>query len=127
MPYRNLFIIRTALMTGVFLFSAVVFFGPRFGLLPEQDSNPMIGQMRYALWGVIALAVIGASLLRPRVESSPAAKQGTLLIIGWALGEMAALFGGALYMAGGGPTPLSLGLMTFVFTLVLLPIPRPRR
>lgn len=127
MPYRNLFIIRTALMTGVFLFAAVAFFGPRFGLLPEQDLNPMIGQLRYALWGAMAVAMVAALVLRSRVESARPEQQGTLLIIGWALGEMAALFGGAMYMAGGGSTLLSLGLLTFVFTLVLLPIPRPRR
>jgi hypothetical protein len=127
MPFRSLFIIRTALMTGVFLFAAVAFFGPRFGVMPQADLNPMIGQLRYALWGAMAVAMVAALLLRSRVESVRPEKQGALLIIGWALGEMAALFGSAMYMAGGGSTLLSLGLMTFVFTLVILPIPRPRR
>lgn len=127
MPYRNLFLIRTALMTGVFLFAAVAVFGPRFGVLPEVSLNEQVGALRYVFWAVIAAAAVGALVLRPRVESAPVASQGGLLIIGWALGEMAALLGGAMYMGGAGNTPLSLGLMTFVFTLVILPIPRPRR
>lgn len=127
MPLRNLFIIRTALMTGVFMFAGIAYFGPRFGMEPVLEFGEMAGNLRYVLWGLLALAVIGASMLRPRMEVAPPNQQAQYLIIGWALGEAAALFGVVMFMGGGGIGPLSLGLMTFVFTLVLLPIPRPRR
>lgn len=127
MPNRNLFLIRTALMTGVFLFAAVAYFGPRIGIAPQVEFGALAGNLRYVLWSFMALAVAGASLLRPRVESAAPERLAQYLIIGWALGEATALFGIVLYMGGAGVTPMSLGLMTFVFTLVLLPIPRPRR
>jgi hypothetical protein len=126
-PNRNLFLIRTALMTGVFLFAAVAYFGPRIGMNPQIDFSALEGNLRYVLWAFMAIAVAGASLLRPRVESAHPAKQAQYLIIGWALGEAAALFGIVMFMGGAGLTPMSLGLLTFVFTLVLLPIPRVRR
>jgi hypothetical protein len=127
MPQRNLFIIRTALMTGVFMFAAIAYFGPGLGMSPAFAFGEMASNLRFVLWGFLALAVIGTSLIRPRVELAPPSRQAQYLIIGWALGEAAALFGIVMYMGGGGIAPLSLGLMTFVFTLVLLPIPRPRR
>ena len=127
MPYRNLFIIRIALMTGVFLFAAVAFFGPRFGLVTDTQLPAAVEQLRYVLWGFVAVAVAGALLLRGKVEAAAPAKQAQYLIIGWALGEAAALFGIVQFMTSAGVASLGLGLMTFVFTLVLLPIPRPRR
>lgn len=127
MPYRNLFIIRTALMTGVFLFAAVAYFGPRFGLDPQLNLLNELSTLRYVLLAFIAAAVIGATLLRFRLESLPAQQRATLLIIGWALGEAAALFGIVLFMGSGETMLFVLGLISFVFTLAVLPIPRPRR
>jgi hypothetical protein len=127
MPHRNLFIIRIALMTGVFLFAAIAFFGPRFGLTPAVSLDADVALLRYVLWGFVAVAVVGSVLLKARVESAPPAKQSAYLIIGWALGEATALFGTVHFMTGGGTASLGLGLMAFVFTLVMLPIPAVRR
>lgn len=127
MPYRNLFIIRIALMTGVFLFAGIAYFGPRFGMAPALGLGESLEALRYALWGFLAIAVGGALLLRTKLEGAAPDRLSQYLIIGWALGESAALMGIVLYMGGAGLGPLSLGLMGFVSTLVLLPIPRPRR
>ncbi|HRN52474.1 MAG TPA: hypothetical protein PK788_03210 [Gemmatimonadaceae bacterium] len=127
MPYRNLFIIRIALMTGVFLFAGIAYFGPRFGMAPALGLGESLEALRYALWGFLAIAVGGALLLRTKLEGAAPDRLSQYLIIGWALGESAALMGIILYMGGAGLGPLSLGLMGFVSTLVLLPIPRPRR
>ncbi len=127
MPHRNLFIIRIALMTGVFLFAAIAFFGPRFGIAPDVSLGDAAGALRYVLWAFVATAVVGSLLLKTRVSAAPLAKQSGFLIIGWALGEMAALFGVVLYMGTAGTASLGLGLMAFVFTLVMLPIPAVRR
>jgi hypothetical protein len=127
MPYRNLFIIRTALMTGVFLFAGVAYFGPRFGMAMDTQFPAAVEQFRYVLWGFVAIAVAAALLLRSKVETAAPEKQAQFLIIGWAVGEAAALFGAVQYMTGAGIASLGLGLMSFVFTLVMLPIPRPRR
>jgi hypothetical protein len=127
MPHRNLFIIRIALMTGVFLFAAIAFFGPRLGLAPAVTLGDAAGALRYVLWSFVAIAVVGSTLLKTRVAAVAPAKQPAYLIIGWALGEMAALFGIVLYMGTAGIASMGLGLMAFVFTLVLLPIPAVRR
>jgi hypothetical protein len=127
MPQRNLFIIRIALMTGVFLFAAIAFFGPRFGVAPAVNIGDAGGSLRYVLWAFVASAIVGSTLLQTRISAAPPAKQPTYLIIGWALGEAAALFGIVQYMAGAGTASMGLGLMAFVFTLVMLPIPTIRR
>lgn len=127
MPYRNLLIIRIALMTGVFLFAGIAYFGPRFGMAPVLGLGDALRPLGYALWAFLALAVGGALLLRTKLEGATPDRLSQYLIIGWALGESAALMGIILYMGGGGIGPLSIGLMGFVSTLVLLPIPRPRR
>ncbi len=127
MPFRNLFIIRIALMTGVFLFAGFAYFGPRLGLHSDTTFPDAVEGLRYVLWGFVAIAIAGAFVLRSRAEAKPPEQRGNYLIIGWALGEAAALSGTIQYMGGGGIAPMALGLMTFVSTLVLLPIPRPRR
>jgi hypothetical protein len=127
MPYRNLFVIRIALMTGVFMFAGIAYFGPRFGMMSAVDFGEATQGLRYLVWGFVALAAAGALLLRTRLEGAPPSRVASMLIIGWALGEGAALMGAVSYMAGNGLGPFALGLMGFVVTLVLLPIPRPRR
>jgi hypothetical protein len=127
MPHRNLFIIRIALMTGVFLFAAIAFFGPRFGVAPAVTLGDSAGAMRYVLWGFVAIAVMGSTLLKSRIGAVAPPKQASYLIIGWALGEAAALCGIVLYLGSGSTASMGLGLMAFVFTLVMLPIPRPSR
>lgn len=127
MPTRNLFIIRIALMTGVFMFAGIAYFGPQVGMAPSLELGPQLDTLRWVARAFSAIAVAVAVLLRPKLESAPPASLGGYLISGWAVGEAAALIGVVTYMAGGGLAPFSLGLMAFVFTLVMLPIPRPRR
>lgn len=127
MPTRNLFIIRVALMTGVFMFAAIAYFGPRFGMAPTLDLGAQGETLRWVARAFFAMAVAVAVVLRPKLESARPDQLALLLISGWAVGEAAALIGVVSYMAGSGIVPLSLGLLGFVFTLVMLPIPRPRR
>lgn len=127
MPTRNLFIIRIALMTGVFMFAGIAYFGPRFGTGPSLDLGPQLEVLRWIARAFFAIAVAVAVVLRPKLESASPTSIGGYLISGWAVGEAAALMGVVTYMAGGGIAPFSLGLLGFVFTLVMLPIPRPRR
>lgn len=127
MPTRNLFVIRIGLMAGVFMFAGIGYFGPQFGVVPQFDVGEAAGSLRWIARGFFAMAVAVAVVLRPKIESAPPDRLAQYLIGGWAVGQAAALMGVVMYMAGGGIAPLSLGLMAFVFTLVLLPIPRPRR
>ena len=127
MPTRNLFIIRVALMTGVFMFAGIGYFGPRVGMAPTLELGEQSEVLRWLARALFAIAIAVAVVIRPRLESAPPERRSLYLIGGWALGEAAALMGIVSFMAGGGLAPFSLGLMGFVFTLVMLPIPRPRR
>lgn len=127
MPLRNLFIVRVALMTGVFLFAALAYFGPQVGIAASFDLGESLGSLRWVARTFFVIAIVVAVLLRPKLEGAEPSRIAQLLIIGWAVGEAAALMGVVTYMGGGGLAPLALGLMAFVFALVMLPIPRPRR
>ncbi|MBA3853773.1 MAG: hypothetical protein C0503_05110 [Gemmatimonas sp.] len=127
MPTRNLFIIRIALMTGVFMFAGIAYFGPRFGMAPSFELGDAGDSLRWVARVFFVIAVTVALAIRPKLEIAKPDKLAQYLIIGWAVGEAAALMGIVTYMGGGGLAPFSLGLMAFVFTLVMLPIPRARR
>ena len=127
MPTRNLFIIRIALMTGVFMFAGIAYFGPQFGITPEFGRSVSGESLRWVARAFFGIAVAVAVVLKSKLESAKPEQRSQYLIIGWAVGEAAALMGVVTYMGGGGLAPLMLGLLAFVFTLVMLPIPRPRR
>lgn len=123
---RNLFLIRMALIFGVFGFAAFTYFR---GAATSSNVDPAsLEMLRYIFWGAAALAAAAALLIRTKVESAATPQQkGSLLIIGWAFGEGAALFGIVLHMIGGAVSSLALGLLLFTFTLTILPIPRIER
>lgn len=126
MPTRTAFIIRIALMTGVFLYAAIVWIqGPSAS--GTADGAAGIQMMRYVLWGLVPLSAVVALLLRPRLESATPEMQGRLLLIGWSVGEAAALLGITIRYMGGPVSSMALGLLAFVTALLLLPVPRLRR
>ena len=128
MPSKNLFIIRVALITGVFLFAGVAAMQRANGNVPAvmlPESMPL-SSLRYVLWALVAAAAAGALFLRTRTETARPPQRQTLTLIGWMLGEGVALFGIVIYYAGGPVTSVALGLLAFVFTLMILPVPRER-
>lgn len=126
MPTRTAFIIRIGLMSGVFLYAALVWFRV-VGITDPTQAAPDLQALRYVLWGLVPLSVVVALVLRPRVESAPPQMQGRLLLIGWAVGEAAALLGITIRYLGGPVSSMALGLLAFVTALLLLPVPRLRR
>ena len=128
MPSKNLFIIRIALITGVFLFAGVSAMQRANGTAPAvalTESMPL-STMRYLLWALIAASAAGALFLRTRVETAQPQQRKTLTLIGWMLGEGVALYGIVIYYVGGPVTSVALGLLAFVFALMILPVPRER-
>lgn len=115
-----LLLIRVALLSGVLLFGAVVFFMRRSGdplpNVPAQaESLAWIGR---GLWMV---ASIGTFLLwRARQQAESVAKKQQWSIIGYAMGESVALFGGVVWYLTGTPVwyvpgVLFLAALFFVF------------
>lgn len=125
MPARNLFIVRIALMAGVFFFAGVAMW--RRTQNPGQaaalgDAMPT-ELMRYALWGLAAAAILAALYLRPRAEAAEPAKRALMLLMGWTFGEGVALLGIVLHFVGAPIATLAVGLLAFIVTLLLLPVP----
>jgi L-lactate permease len=123
MSARNLFIVRIMLMVGVAGFTA--------GVLVARSRSPdgfagvlPLVPLRYALWA-LAVAAAGAALfIKSRMESADPDKRPLMTLIGWSFGEGVACFGIVLFFAGADVSTLALGLLTFAFTLIVLPGPR---
>lgn len=126
MPTRNLLIIRFALVTGVVLFTGVSFWIRRNGggVAPDAEA---LALLRYALWGVSAMAIVVAFVVRNVVERKPEAQRAQLTLVGWAPGEGAALLGVVQHFNGGSVETMTVGLLAFVGALLILPIPGTRR
>jgi len=120
-------IIRVALLLGVLLFGAgTLFIQRRGGWSPAPaESLETLGLVGTGLWVV---AIIGVIVLRVRGLGGRArAGAGDASIIGWAVGEGVALFGGVYYLLSGRPAWYINGLLFLVATFVIFPIGRVRR
>ncbi len=127
-PSRVLFMIRIAIAVGVGAFAAFTAFQrSRNPVSPEQFAQLPFDTLRLVLFGLAAACVLAALFLRTRMESSPPARRRLMTIIGWSFGEGVALFGIVLHFVGAPVSTMGLGLLAFVLTLLLLPVPREPR
>lgn len=127
MPSKQLFIIRIALMAGVFTFAGITLFQRASGT-PLTITTPLdVGMMRYVLWALVAASMLVTLILQGQVQSAAHSKRGLLTLIGWSFGEGVALFGIILHFMGGPVASLAIGICGFVFALLLLPVPRESR
>lgn len=128
MPSKQLYIIRIALMTGVFMFAGLVLYQRRDPTVaPGFVQGIPLEAMRYVLWVLVGASALTALVLRPRIETAPPQRQALMTLIGWSFGEGVALLGIVMHFAGAPIASLSLGILAFVFALMLLPVPRSRR
>lgn len=127
MPSKQLFIIRIALMAGVFTFAGITLLQRAQGTAVVIDSELNVGTMRYVLWALVAASMLVTLVLQGQVQSAPPARRGLLTLIGWSFGEGVALFGIILHFMGGPVATLAIGVVSFVFSLLLLPVPREGR
>ena len=113
-------VIRIAMLAGVIVFGAVTWFIRRDAAAPGI-SNPAL--LRTIGWVVFAVAVLGMGFMRQRVAAArDAATYGNLAVIGWAFGELAALFGAVYYFVTGDPTRFVTGIMLMLASFVLIPL-----
>jgi len=127
MPSKQLFIVRIALMTGVFMFAGFAMYQRGQGAPPTFGSELPIEMMQYALWILVGLSSAAALFLRPRVDSAPPQRRALMTLVGWSFGEGVALFGIVLHYIGAPIVALSLGLLAFIIALLLLPVPAESR
>lgn len=127
MPSKQLFIIRIALMAGVFTFAGITLFQRASGSPLTVTTSMDVGMMRYVLWALVAASMLVTLVLQGQVQSAPHNRRGLLTLIGWSFGEGVALFGIILHFMGGPVASLAIGVVGFVFSLLLLPVPRESR
>jgi uncharacterized membrane protein len=111
-------LIRLFMMTGVLLFGAVVLFVHR---QPNWKQGAVPTAVVYALVAYTILAVSIAAVLKGRVgrERDPQ-RRATLLLVGWAVGESAALIGVVIFNITGKGQWYGLGLLAMASSFVML-------
>lgn len=116
-----LLLIRIALLSGVLLFGAVVFFVRRNGdpapMLPGQAESLVWGAR--ILWGVAIAGTFGVWQMRQRATTRSQVHQWS--IIGYALGESVALFGGVVWYLTGTPGWYLPGVLFLAITFLVFP------
>ena len=123
----RLALIRVAMLAGVLTFGTVIWF------LRRDGSPPLLGEaadtLRLVGMVVGAVAVVGIAVFRTLASRAPEGGQrAAYSIVGWALGEAAALYGGVYYFLAGRPLGYMLGLMLLLAAFVFIPVaPRRRR
>lgn len=122
-PPSVLAVIRIALLAGVLAFGAVVYFLQRGeGWTPaDPDSTSVVRTAMFAVWAGAAVLLI---VLRLRLSGLSDSARRTMLIVAWAIGEGAALIGGAYYMLSGEPQWFIIGLFIMLASFILFPIRR---
>src|SRR6185312_4243094 len=111
-------LIRLFLLVGVLMFGAVVLVVHR---QPNWKPGAIPNALPYALVAYSILAVFIATVLKGRVGREPdPQRRGSLLIIGWAVGESAALIGAVIFYITGQAQWYGLGLLAMVSALAIL-------
>lgn len=122
-PATSLAIIRISLLVGVLLFGAVTYYvqrGEEWRPTPADD----LSTLRLVMLSTWVVAVALLLVLRVRLGglAEPAAR--SMLIVAWAIGEGAALFGGVYYFLSGEPPWFIIGLFLMLSSFILFPIRR---
>ena len=120
-------IIRLALLLGVLAFGAATTYIVNRGEWrpPRADSLNTLRTVGIVLW---VLAIVGVAFLRFRgTRIARRAGAAAPSIIGWAIGEAIALFGGVHYFLTAQPAWYLNGVLFLVATFVMFPIRRTGR
>lgn len=113
--------IRFAMLVGVLLFGLVTWFARSTGTVVVAMSADRAAALLLtgrALW---VLALVGCIALYFMTRRATPARGATLSIVAWALGEMLALFGGAIWYLTGTPSWYLPGVTFLVLTFLAFP------
>lgn len=119
---KQLFLIRTAMAIGVAMFILVAWFLAGQGR-PPVASAASIRSLTTAMYTAVGIAAAVVMALRLRIDSAEAAMRRSLSIVAWAVGEFAALFGGALLFLTGDLRLVLPGALVFALSLAAVRIP----
>jgi hypothetical protein len=122
-PAGTLAVIRIALLVGVLMFGVVTYVVQR-GETWQPAASSLLETLRIALLATWVVAVVLLLILRARLTRLAEVAGRSVLIIAWAVGEGAALFGGVYYFLSGDPQWFLIGLFLMLASFILFPIRR---
>ena len=116
--------IRFAILGGVLLFGGASWLLHRNpDWVPTSDAN-LRALERFGI-GFWALAIVGTGALYLKARGiTNGAAFAKYSIIGWALAELVAIYGGVIYFLAGDPGWYLLGLAFLALALTIFPAPR---
>ncbi len=122
---RVAFLIRTAMAVGVLSFIGFAWLirGRGQAAVVPPASVATLTSVMYAAVGLSAAAIM---VLRLRLASSTDEMRRTLSVVGWAVGEFAALFGGVMFFLTGEWQLVLPGALVFAIALAAVPLPRDK-
>lgn len=116
-------VIRTALVSGVVLFGLIIWYLSGQRTMEAVDPGlERILQLAFAALAFGSLAAV-AAVRSAQSKATALSRRGTLAIVGWAIGEGVALFGGVIYLLTTEPALYIVGLVVFLVTLLMVPAP----
>ncbi len=117
-------IIRVVMLAGVVLFGAVAIYLSKSGTIAALGSET-IETLRLAFVVVLGCVAAAMFVFRRKRMQMPAEQDPTAInIVGWALGESVAFFGGVLLILSGDMTYFLVGFVMMLVSFVFFPLPR---
>lgn len=117
-------IIRLAMLSGVLIFGAVIYYLRTSGMVENSLEVDDSSIFPLAAMGLVLMAGGSVFLFRRLIEqSSDETRRFQLSLVAYALCESAALFGGVLWLLSGVYLPFLAGVGVFVMAFAWIPGP----
>jgi hypothetical protein len=120
---RTLALIRIALLVGVLVFGAIIWYLQRSGwesVAVDPRGLRVAGQ---AVWGLMTLGTLGLFLAAGRASPE---RRAAFSVVAWALGEATAIYGGLFWMMLGDRQWYLYGVACLLLTYFIFPIRNTR-
>lgn len=117
---RNLAFIRIAILAGILLFGAVIWFIQRAPDWTPGTPQFPVEPIALALWGAAIIGILGVRNAWGRTTDVKRRVHFSIMAI--AIAEAPALFGAVVYFLAGDPRLYLTGVFLMVTTLLLFPI-----
>ena len=116
---RTLALIRIALLVGVLVFGAVVWYLHRSGDAAYAVDPRGLRVAGQAVWGLMTLGTLGLFLAAGRATPE---RRAAFSVIAWALGEATAIYGGLFWLMLGDPQWYFYGVACLLLTYFIVPV-----
>jgi len=120
---RTLALIRIALLVGVLVFGAIIWYLQRSGWESAAVDRRGLRVAGQAVWGLMTLGTLGLFLATGRATPE---RRAAFSVVAWALGEATAIYGGLFWMMLGDRQWYLYGVACLLLTYFIFPIRNTR-